>query len=73
MTDRKTYIDETGDALELDEEFFQTATRGRPALPATEKKQAQRLMLDPDVIAKLRAKGNMSAAANAILREALGL
>ena len=57
----------------LDEMFFSRARRGRPPLPDAVKKRRVNLMLDPDVIEKLKAKGNMSAEANAVLREALGI
>jgi len=41
MTDKKTeksYIDKNGNALELDEDWFKTASRGRPAMTEAEYK-----------------------------------
>jgi len=73
MADPKPYIDEDGEVRELDENFFATAKRGRPAMPEAQRKKRVNLMLDPDVIEKLKAKGNMSAEANTALREALGI
>jgi uncharacterized protein (DUF4415 family) len=46
---------------------------GRPPLPLSKRKQRLNLMLDPDVIDRLRAKGDMSARVNALLRRELGL
>lgn len=57
----------------LDDDFFAHARRGRPPLPEEARKRRVNLMLDPDVVEKLRARGNMSAEVNAILREELGV
>ncbi len=46
---------------------------GRPPIPTGERKRRVNLMLDPDVIAELKAKGNMSAEANQIPRDKPGL
>ncbi len=47
---------------------------GSPPLPPEAKKKRVQLMLDPDVLEKLRRNGRgVSARVNAILREALGL
>ena len=73
MADIKPYIDEDGEVRELDEHFFANAKRGRPPLPNAQRKRRVNLMLDPDVIEGLKAKGNMSAEANAALRDALGI
>ncbi|MEM8970871.1 MAG: BrnA antitoxin family protein [Pseudomonadota bacterium] len=74
MSERRSYIDENGDALELDEHFFKTATRGRPPLPEDEKKKRVSIMLDQDVLRSLKADGKgWQTRANALLRDALGL
>jgi uncharacterized protein (DUF4415 family) len=73
MTNLKPLTDETGEVRELTAEDMRGARRGRPSLPAAVRKQRINLMLDPDVIAQLKSEGNMSAIANAILREKLGL
>lgn len=73
MEPRRSYIMEDGEARELDEAFFREAKRGRPQLPSEQRKKRVNLMLDPDVIEGLKAQGNMSAKANAILRKALGV
>lgn len=57
----------------LDDDFFAHARRGRPPLPEDVRKRRVNLMLDPDVVEKLKARGNMSAEANAILRRTLGV
>ena len=73
MPDRKSYIDENGDALELDVAWFAQAKRGRPALAPQDRKRRVNLTLDPDVVEGLKARGAMSTEANTLLREALGL
>jgi uncharacterized protein (DUF4415 family) len=88
MAGRKSYIDENGDALELDEDWFREAKpttdipelvdllrrQGRPALPEADRKTRVTLYLDPDVLARLKADGKgWQTRANAALRQALGL
>ena len=73
MNKVEPYIDEDGEVRELDEHFFKHAKRGRPPLPSSERKKRVNLMLDPQVIAALKARGVMSAEANRLLRDALGL
>lgn len=70
---RKSYISPEGDALDLDEGFFREATRGRPPLPEGARKRRVQLLLDPDIVEKLKDRGNMSGTANDLLRQALGL
>jgi uncharacterized protein (DUF4415 family) len=72
MAGRKSYIDENGDALELDEAWFREA---KPtALPEADRKTRVTLYLDPDVLARLKADGKgWQTRANAALRQALGL
>ncbi|WP_291736050.1 BrnA antitoxin family protein [Leisingera sp. F5] len=74
MPERKSYIDEEGDALELDEAFFKAAVRGRPPLPEGTKKERVSIMLDPDVLSKLRTSGKgWQTRVNTLLRDALEL
>ncbi|PID95787.1 MAG: hypothetical protein CSA85_00510 [Alphaproteobacteria bacterium] len=73
MNKVKPYIDSEGEVRELDEPFFTNAKRGRPPLPEAERKRRVNLMLSPAVIEALKARGAMSAEADKILREAMGL
>lgn len=73
MGQTKSYIDDDGEALELDDAWFKEAKRGRPELPSAKRKQRVNVMLDPEVAERLRQEENMSAYANAALRKALGL
>ncbi|NOX73021.1 MAG: BrnA antitoxin family protein [Alphaproteobacteria bacterium] len=74
MPEIKSYIDENGDARELDEYFFKHAKRGRPPMPSEQRKQRVNIMLDPDIIARLKEGGKgWQTRLNATLREALGL
>lgn len=73
MSKVKPYIGPDGEVRELDDYFFANAKRGRPQLPSEQRKKRVNLMLDPDVVEGLKAQGNMSAKANAILRKALGV
>ena len=86
---RRSYIDENGEAMELDEQWFREArplsdfpdlarairkAQGRPPLPPEERKKRVTLHLDPDVIAALKKDGKgWQTRANAALRKALGL
>jgi uncharacterized protein (DUF4415 family) len=54
---RKSYVDENGEARELDSAFFKEAKRGRPPLPSEEVKEAISIRLDPDIVKHYRAKG----------------
>lgn len=87
MNKRKSYIDEDGEAKELDAEWFREAKRldafpdlarivrqGRPALPEAERKQRVTIYLDRDVVARLKEGGKgWQTRANERLRQALGL
>jgi len=66
---KKSYIKADGEARELDDEFFATAKRGRPALPKDAKKRRVNIMLDPDVADRLKEIPNASAYVNKLLRE----
>ena len=59
--------------VRLDEHFFANAKRGRPPLPPQQRKRRVNLMLAPDVIAALKARGAMSTEVDKLLRKALGL
>ncbi len=68
------YTDPTGEVRELDDAFFKSARRGRPPKPAGERKQRVTIMLDPDVIERLKRDGRgWQTRANALLRKELGL
>ena len=69
----KPYIDEDGEVRELDDHFFANAKRGRPPMPAEDRKQRVNLTLPRDVVAALKARGAMSTEATRILRKGLGL
>ena len=73
MSKVEPYIDDDGEVRELDAHFFKNARRGRPPLPKDTRKKRVNLMLDPAVVEALKARGVMSAEANRLLREALGL
>lgn len=83
----KSYIDENGDALELDAEWFARSKpsseipeladlvrRGRPPLAEDARKQRVTMYLDRDVLERLKAEGKgWQTRANALLRKAAGL
>ncbi len=74
MSERKSYIDENGEVRELDDHFFATAVRGRPPMPSDVRKTRVTMMLDADVLERLKADGKgWQTRANAMLRDALGL
>jgi hypothetical protein len=68
---KRPYIKRDGEVRELDQEFFSTAKRGRPPMPAEAKKRRVNIMLDPDVADRLRAIPNVSAYVNDLLRKKL--
>jgi uncharacterized protein (DUF4415 family) len=74
MTNHRSYIDEDGEALELDEQFFKEAKRGRPALAPEQRKRQVTMMLDPDVIDHFKKEGRgWQTRMNAALRKVAGL
>lgn len=74
MAAQRPYIGEDGNVRELDDHFFTHARRGRPPLPSEARKQRVTMMLDPDILARLKADGRgWQTRANALLRAALGL
>jgi hypothetical protein len=66
---KRPYIKRDGEVRELDQEFFATAKRGRPSMPAEAKKRRVNIMLDPDVADRLKAIPNVSAYVNDLLRK----
>ncbi|WP_420024750.1 BrnA antitoxin family protein (plasmid) [Cereibacter azotoformans] len=71
---KKGFIDDDGEVSELTDAFFRNATRGRPPMPPEQRKQRVNVMLDPDVVARLKEGGKgWQTRLNATLREALGL
>ena len=71
--DLKRYADPNGEVDDLDEAWLAQTRRGRPPLPEGARKRRVNLMLDPDVVDRLRAEGGMSGRVNSLLRQQLGL
>ncbi len=71
----KNYMDDSGEVGELDDAFFKNARRGRPPLPEGERKSKVTLMLDQDVIERLKGPSpkGWQTRLNATLRDALDL
>jgi len=70
----KTYTDNHGEALELDEAWFAKAVRGRPKLSSELRKQRISILLDPDVISHFKGGGRgWQTRINAALRKVAGL
>lgn len=67
----KPYIGEDGEVRELDKAWFKQARRGRPPMPADERKVRQNFMIEPDIAARLDGIENKSAFVNEALRRAL--
>ncbi len=72
MKKREPLIGKDGEVRELGDTFFATAKRGRPAMPATERKVRMNLMIEPELAAALDRLDNKSAFVNEALRKALG-
>ena len=70
---RKPLIGSDGEVREITAEDLKFAKRGRPPMPAEDRKQRVNLTLPRDVVAALKARGAMSTEATRILREGLGL
>jgi hypothetical protein len=68
---KRPYVKRNGEVRELDQEFFATAKRGRPAMAPEAKKRRVNIMLDPDVADRLKAIPNVSAYVNDLLRKKL--
>lgn len=77
MTDtaRAPLIDESGEVREITDADMKRAVRlGRPPMPADLRKRRVTMMLDPDILDRLKAGGRgWQTRANTLLREALGL
>jgi uncharacterized protein (DUF4415 family) len=73
VSDGMPLIGADGEVREITLEDMRFARRGRPPLPKDTRKKRVNLMLDPAVVEALKARGVMSAEANRLLREALGL
>ena len=70
----KSYIDDDGEAGELDEAWFAKASRGRPKLPSELRKQRISTLLDPDVITHFKSEGRgWQTRINATLTKVAGL
>ncbi len=71
---REPLIGPDGEVREITADDLKNARRGRPPMPPEARKKRVQLMLDPDVVEKLRAGGRgVSTRVNAILRKELGL
>ena len=75
VSGRPPLIDADGEVREITQADLKYARRpGRPPLPAPERKRKISIMLDPDVLERLRAGGRgWQTRANAILRKGVGL
>ena len=74
MTKSRPLISDDGEVRELTMEDLPRFKRGRPPLPEMQRKRRTTIMLDPDVLDRLRKDGKgWQTRANALLREALGL
>ncbi len=71
MSKNRVLIGDDGEVGDLDDSFFATARRGRPALLPGEKNVRMKLMIDADIAPKLNAVGNKSAFVTEALRKAL--
>ena len=71
---REPLVGEDGEVREFTMDDLKFARRGRPTLPSEVRKKRVTMMLDPDVIERLKADGKgWQTRANALLREALGV
>lgn len=76
MTDskREPLVGEDGEVREITMDDLRFARIGRPPLPSELRKKRVTMMLDPDIIERLKADGKgWQTRANALLREALGV
>ena len=70
----KSYMDDDGEAPELDEVWFAKASRGRPKLPSELRKQQISILLDPVVILHFKSEGcGWQTRINTALRKVAGL
>jgi uncharacterized protein (DUF4415 family) len=74
MNNPKAYIGPNDEVAELDSAWVLAAKRGRPPMPAPLRKQRVNIMLDADLLEKLRASGKgWQTRINAALRKEAGL
>ena len=74
MSTLKPLINDEGEVREITMEDLPRFKRGRPPLPMAARKKSVHIMLDPDIIERLKADGKgWQTRLNATLREALGL
>ena len=66
-------IGHDGEVREIAMSDLVHARRGRPPMPSEARKQRVNLTLDPDIVARLRAEGDMSGRVNRMLRRELAL
>ena len=73
--EREPLVGEDGEVREIAEADMKHSFRlGRPPMPADLRKRCVTMMLDPDIIDRLKADGRgWQTRANALLREALEL
>ena len=73
--EREPLVGTDGEVREITEADMKHAVRlGRPPMPADLRKRRVTMMLDPDIIERLKADGRgWQTRANALLREALEL
>ena len=70
--DGKSYVDENGEALELDGEWFAESERGFPTPQTQDSGRSGMLRLDPDVLEYFRGTGKgWKKRINDILRGAM--
>ena len=70
----KSYLDDDGEALELDEAWFAKTSFERPKLPSELRKRRISILLDPDVITHFKSEGRgWQTRINAALRKVAGL
>ena len=70
----KSYIDDDGEARELDEVWSAKASRGRSKLPSELRKQRISTLLDPDVITHFKSeRRGWQTRINTALRKFAGL
>ena len=67
-------IDKSGEVREITQQDMRLFKRGQPPLPESRRKRRVTIMLDPDLIERLKSDGpGWQTRANALLRDALRL
>lgn len=73
-SDKAPLVGADGEVREITQEDLVHARRGRPPLPAETRKKPVHVMLDPDLLERLKADGKgWQTRLNATLRQALGM